>query len=123
MTARILITGSRTWTNHTRIREVLGRWWARYPDAVLVHGAARGADRIAAALWRGWGLPTEAHPADWNRHGKAAGHVRNRQMVALGADVCVAFIRDGSPGATACTALAHQAGIPIDLHTERTTQP
>lgn len=120
-TARVLITGSRTWTDSTRIRDVLARWRTRYPTAVLVHGDARGADRIAATIWRHWGLPTEAHPAHWNQHGRAAGHIRNRHMVTLGATVCVAFIRDHSPGATACTALARHAGIPVDLHTERTT--
>lgn len=117
---RVLITGSRTWTNHPAIWTELSVY--RMVRPTLVHGNARGADRIAAGIWQTWGLPIETHPADWSRHGKAAGHVRNRHMVALGADVCLAFIRDCSPGATACTALAHRAGIPVTLHTER-TQP
>lgn len=122
MTTRILITGSRTWTDNTRIRNALAHWCEQYPDAVLVHGNARGADRIAAVIWRRWGLPTEAHPANWSQHGRAAGHLRNREMVQLGATVCIAFIRNHSPGASGCVALAHQAGIPVHLHTERTTQ-
>lgn len=31
----------------------------------LIHGAARGADRIAERIWAGWGLPFERYPADW----------------------------------------------------------
>jgi hypothetical protein len=78
---------------------------------VLVHGACRGADLTAAAIWRLWGLPTEAHPADWTTHGRSAGFLRNRLMVDLGADVCLAFIRDHSRGAEHTAALAETAGI------------
>jgi len=109
-TARILVTGSRTWTDNAVIRAALTP--LRAPGVVLVHGHARGADRIAASIWRSWGLPTEAHPADWDTHGRAAGLLRNRHMVTLGADICLAFIRDQSPGATHCAATAEQAGIP-----------
>jgi hypothetical protein len=114
MTARILITGSRTWTDNTVIRDALTPH--RAPGAVLVHGNAHGADRIAAGIWRSWGLPVETHPADWHTHGRAAGMVRNRHMVILGADICLAFIHNHSPGATHCAATANQAGIPTHRH-------
>jgi hypothetical protein len=107
---RVLITGSRTWTNDSVIWAELSVY--RMVQPTLVHGDARGADRIAAGIWRTWGLPVEAHPADWDSHGRAAGMIRNRHMVTLGADVCLAFIRDQSPGATHCADLAEQAGIP-----------
>jgi len=112
MTGRILITGSRTWTAVSTLRAELARWRQVYPDAVLVHGACRGADLMAAGIWLGWHLPAEPHPADWTRHGRAAGFLRNRAMVDLGADVCLAFIRNDSHGATHCADLAQAAGIP-----------
>ncbi len=121
MTARILITGSRSWTNHDRIRAVLAYHRKAFPDATLVHGAARGADRIAADIWTGWGLPTEAHPVtavDWRERPGRAGHDRNAHMVTLGAQICLAFIRDGSPGASDCAARAEHAGIPTYRHRE-----
>jgi SLOG family YspA-like protein len=62
MTARILITGSRTWTAASILRTELALWHRAYPGAVLVHGAARGADLIAAGIWLGWHLPVEPHP-------------------------------------------------------------
>ena len=107
---RVLVTGSRDWADRQAIAAALRDWQA--PGAVLVHGGARGADRIAAALWRSWGLRDEPHPADWHRHGRAAGPIRNQQMVAAGADVCLAFIRHASRGATHCAATAEHAGIP-----------
>ncbi len=112
---RLLVTGSRTWTDHGLIYATLldlRDYWAD-PEAVLVHGAARGVDTIAARFWGNWGLLVEPHPADWRRHGKRAGYVRNAEMVALGADRCVAFIRDRSKGATMCADLAERAGIPV----------
>ena len=96
---RVLVTGSRTWTNNSVIATALAPF--RAPGVVLVHGAAAGADRIAGA-----------DAADWTRHGRGAGYHRNRHMVALGADACVAFIRQHSHGATHTADLAEQAGIP-----------
>jgi len=59
-------------------------------------------------------------PANWcilSDAPRAAGHRRNTEMITLGADGCVAFIRAASPGSTATVRLAEAAGIPIWLHT------
>ena len=104
---RILITGSRDWSDRGAIEAELGEY---PPNWVLVHGGARGADSIAGDVW--WG-PVEVHPADWNRHGRSAGFIRNAEMVALGADVCLAFIKNESRGATMCADLAEKKGIEV----------
>jgi len=114
MSTRILVTGSRDWTDFAAIVEALRDW--KSPGAVLVEGGARGADRLAATIWRAWGLTVEEHPADWDRHGKRAGYLRNQEMIAAGADVCLAFILDNSPGATHCANAAETAGIPTKRH-------
>jgi SLOG family YspA-like protein len=111
VTARILITGSREWTNAGYIAHMLAIAAQFHPGAVLVHGDCRGADRIAARIWSRWGLPTEPHPADWARDGRAAGPIRNAAMVNAGADLCLAFLLPGSRGAVHCAELAEQAGI------------
>ncbi len=113
---RVLVTGSRTWTDTTTIRSALAQVWGD-GTAVLVSGACpRGADRIAEQLWTRWGGQIERHPADWNRHGRSAGYRRNAAMVELGADVCLAFIRDGSAGASHTAGLAEAAGIRTQRH-------
>jgi hypothetical protein len=111
---RVLVTGSRDWTDSATIEAALTVAAAHAPAGrvlVLVHGDARGADRIAAhhAARTGWRV--EAHPARWDRDGRAAGYRRNAAMVAAGADLCLAFIRDHSAGATQCADLADRAGI------------
>lgn len=111
---RILITGSRTWHDEGRIIDALleASLGVKFEDITLVSGACPiGADRICEEVGGGLGMKVERHPADWNTHGKRAGFVRNAEMVALGADVCLAFIKDGSKGATMTAGLAERAGI------------
>jgi hypothetical protein len=113
VTHRVLVTGSRAWTDEQVIADALREHW-HDGNALLVTGACpRGADAIAERLWRSRGGLVERHPADWQT-GRDAGMRRNAAMVALGADVCLAFIQDGSPGATHAAQLAEQAGIPVD---------
>jgi hypothetical protein len=109
---RLLVTGSRDWTNERAIYEALEAA-VDGPDWVIVHGAARGADTIADLWAKMTGYEVEPHPADWGRHGKAAGPIRNQEMVALGADLCLAFPVPGSRGTLDCIERARAAHIPV----------
>lgn len=116
LTKRILVTGSRDWVDRQRINDALFdeiRTFTPNP-CVLVHGGCpSGADHIAHTLWvtNMPGRPIEVYRADWDTHGKKAGFLRNQHMVDLGADVCLAFIKDGSAGASMTANLAEEAGI------------
>lgn len=121
--SRLLITGSRAhqWTPYDShalliaVREILEK---THELPVLIHGGATGADTDAArAGQRLLGLSIEVHRADWNTYGRAAGPIRNKEMVNLGAGLCLAFPDhpkgQGSQGTWNCIDLAHQAGIPV----------
>ena len=119
---RLLLTGSRTWDDAAVIEHALAVILARHPEGVLlVHGACpRGADAIAAAYAERTPVyHIEAHPADWRRHGRVAGQLRNAEMVTLGAQGCAAFLRGASPGTTATIRLARAAGISVWIHMQR----
>ena len=109
------------------------RWKVAKRMSWEVQGRYLGGDWLAewAALNMGSLWRIERHPADWEapcratcparshritgRSGvttcPAAGPYRNADMVALGADVCLALIKDGSRGASGCADLADKAGI------------
>lgn len=120
---RVLVTGSRNWADRAVIDDFLTALVAAniFHDrtTIVVHGACpTGADAMADdwARWHSARSPlieVERHPADWARYGRSAGPIRNAAMVNLGADLCLAFIRDGSRGATGCATLAEAAGIPV----------
>lgn len=112
-TKRVLITGSRNWDRPEVIAYALGHALGEIGPFILVHGDARGADKMAAQIHESYGFTSEPHPANWESLGKRAGFVRNSEMVDLGADLCLAFIKDNSKGATMCADLAEQAGIPV----------
>lgn len=112
---RILITGSRDWDDWKCILRVFEEF-ADYDDVVLVSGHHwEGADYLCEQFAKMMGWVVEEHPADWRRLGKRAGFVRNAEMVKLGADICLAFIKDGSKGATMTAALAEKAGIKTEI--------
>jgi hypothetical protein len=123
------VTGSRGWVDEDAIRGAFAQVISLHgPENVtVVHGACpHGADALADEIAAGWtGLTIERHPADWDRHGRAAGFRRNAEMVDAGADVCLAFIGPcskrgcpdpqphGSHGASHTADLAEKAGIPV----------
>ena len=111
---RVLVTGSRNWTDAT----VISRALSSIPtdeQITVVHGGAKGADSLAGQFAQHLGYSVEVHEADWDTYGKRAGYIRNKKMVDLGADLCLAFIKNNSKGATICLDLADKAGIPTKV--------
>lgn len=120
---RALVTGSRGWIDVEAITRLLDELFGEYgAELVVLHGGCpSGADKIADDWCRrprvsGVPIPVEVFPADWSA-GKVGGQARNAAMVATRPDLCLAFILDGSPGATGCARLAEEAGIPTIRHT------
>ena len=118
------MTGSRDYQNKGLVKltltYTLGEILAMGKTMMLVHGACpSGADKYAdnwaeemeTAGFFDCDAQIEDHPADWAQYRKAAGYRRNAEMVRLGADVCLAFIRNKSKGASHAAGLAEKNGI------------
>ena len=113
---RILVTGSRDWHERDVIYEALSSVSVEKGDQVtVIHGGARGADYHAQECAYKLGYAVERHDADWEKYGKQAGYIRNQEMVNAGADICLAFIKNESKGATMCAKIADKAGIPVHI--------
>ena len=109
---RVLICGDRNWTDIIAIaREIQ----ALPLDAVIVTGGARGADTIAHDFAAAHGNPTEVHYAQWEKHGKSAGPIRNQEMLACGLDLVLAFHPDlrASKGTADMVRRARKAGLEV----------
>lgn len=114
---RIIAIGGRKFNDRAAVTRTLWHLGEHFifgvkpEEIVLVHGAATGADTLAVeeAVKLGW--RTEAHPADWDTHGNAAGPIRNKEMVSRGAHYLVAF--SGGAGTAHCRRLALAARIPV----------
>lgn len=143
MSARVIVTGSRVWSDADAIGAALLEAWhdacqVGHDGIVVVHGAAPGADSLAD-LWaighRGLGVDRDPYPADWSQCGPecrpecrpghrrerrgggeycpTAGHRRNQAMVDAGALLCLAFPIGESTGTRDCMRRAVAAGIPV----------
>lgn len=93
----LLVCGGRDYQDFPRLYRDLCRLQEATGFSVLVHGAAPGADRMSGRWAGGRVVETRAHPADWDRHGRAAGPIRNQEMLDTEhPDAVVAF--PGGPG-------------------------
>lgn len=118
---RVLITGSRYYDNRSQMESALNIHTMHIPrlrKVTVVHGGAPGADTLAGEIAKYLGMQVEVHPAEWGKYGKAAGPIRNKHMVDLGADICLAFPVGDSHGTRGCMSLAEEAGIPVYNITE-----
>lgn len=91
---RMLVCGGRHFSDRTGLFYVLDYIASGFPHGVklVIHGGARGADQLAGEWASERGIPCAVFPANWEKHGKRAGLIRNEQMLSEGKpDLIVAF--------------------------------
>ncbi len=111
---RVIVAGSRTFDNYDLLRRKLDYELVNQAgkDITIVSGAARGADKLGEkyAIERGYSI--DSHPADWEKYGKSAGYIRNKEM-AQSADALLAFWDGKSRGTMHMIDLAKQHGLKV----------
>jgi hypothetical protein len=95
---KVCIFGSRSFDHYAFAERKLDKFLSRIKEEiVIVSGTARGADRIGERYAQDKGYKVVRFYADWPRHGKKAGFIRNEEMADY-ADVFVAFWDGESSG-------------------------
>lgn len=115
---RILITGDRNWTNKTIIQRVLYSEVSLTTEYVI-HGGAPGADTLGGEVATGFGLVVRVFQAQWKRYGRAAGPIRNQQMLDEGKPTLVLAFHNNlakSKGTRDMVSRALKAKIPVYLN-------
>lgn len=84
---RVLVCGGRDYTDADRINRELTRLHEADPFVSLIHGDAKGADRLAADWARRNGILVEPFPITplmWQVYKRSAGRHRNETMLKIG---------------------------------------
>ena len=87
MPLRTLICGGRAYNDINTFYDVLNK----FDIEEIITGCANGADKMAREFAIHRNIPLDVHKAKWKVHGRAAGPIRNTQMILQKPDLVLAF--------------------------------
>lgn len=111
---RVLVCGGRDFTDADLMWDELFCFLDKhkYPELTIISGMAKGADSLAADWAKQYGVNLEEYHADWEKHGRAAGPIRNQQMLDEGKpNLVIAF--PGGRGTAHMVKIAKAKGIEV----------
>ena len=115
---RIIIAGSRNMTDYGLMKKTWADYLKRHGleanEVNIISGGAPGADSLAERLAKEEGIPITVINADWKKHGRAAGPIRNRAM-AERADALLAFLQENSKGTANMIQQAKKHGLEVTI--------
>jgi hypothetical protein len=108
----VLVCGGRDYADWQMVINTLANIRRTRGIRVLMHGGAPGADALADRWGRLANVAMEVYKADWKKHGRAAGPLRNERMLKTGKpDLVVAF--PGGRGTADMVSRARAAGVEV----------
>lgn len=110
---RVVIAGGREFNDYELLREICDGVIPVVPE--IVSGGARGTDKLGERYAKEKGYDLKVFPADWGKHGKGAGHIRNKQMAEYG-DMLVAFWDGESKGTKNMIDTSKRLGLIVYVH-------
>ena len=110
---RTIIAGSRGVIKYRHLVAAMSS--VPFMPTVIISGTARGADRLGEKYARKNKITLEKYPAEWNKHGKAAGMIRNREMASV-ADALVALWDGKSRGTLNMIKTAKDFGLVVFVY-------
>jgi hypothetical protein len=115
---RILVTGGRNYDDQAMLFGALDMQSEKSGIDAIIQGGATGADELARMWCVTRRCRYDNYPADWKAHGKAAGPIRNQQMIDEGQPTMV-FAFPGGRGTADMVRRAREAGIPVHTFGEQ----
>ena len=113
---RMIVAGGRDYSNQNvvnyyidRVKDVCD---SRGLNLVIVCGMATGADTLGRNYAISNGLEVLEFPADWNKYGKSAGYIRNKEMGDV-ADSAIVFLDGRSKGSKLMIDIMHELKKPV----------
>lgn len=119
---RVLVCGDRKWDDYTLIYDTLNKVGR---IGLIIQGGARGADTHAKEWAQYYPKPFLHFPANWKKYGKAAGPIRNTQMLREGKPDLVIAFHDNikkSKGTADMVRQARKASIPCVIVSHKGTE-
>lgn len=111
---KVLVCGGREYSDREAVYRALDDLNHKHGRLTIIQGGARGADRLACdwAFSRAPNVHLINEPADWGKHGKAAGVIRNQKMLDKHKpDLVLAF--PGGRGTADMVARAKRHAVPV----------
>lgn len=109
----VIVCGGRDFSNREYVFSALDSMHGEERITLLRHGAARGADTLASEWAKSRRVSVDAHPADWEAHGRGAGHMRNQAMLDAVPRVDALMAFPGGRGTADMVARAERAGVRV----------
>lgn len=113
---RMIVAGGRDYSNQNvvnyyidRVKDVCD---SRGLNLVIVCGMATGADTLGRNYAISNGLEVLEFPANWNKYGKSAGYLRNKEMASI-ADSAIVFWDGRSKGSKHMIDIMHELRKPV----------
>jgi len=111
---RVIIAGGRSFKDYNRLCSVCDYMLQNQEDIVIVSGTAMGADKLGERYAQERGYRIVRFPAEWDKHGKAAGFIRNEEMAKY-SNALIAFWDGNSKGTEHMINLAEKHGLKIKV--------
>lgn len=109
---KLAVIGSRSFNNFRLLEKILEPY--RPKISTIVSGGAKGADFWGESYAIKYGLEREIYLPDWDKYKKAAGFIRNTQIIE-NCDAVIAFWDGESHGTQDSITKAEKLGKPIKI--------
>ena len=122
--ARIIICGGRHFNDYNALESlvdsVLAEKGLTNKEAEIVSGHCEGADILGELYANKHNIACKVFPAEWTKYGRAAGPIRNSQMVKYASEsptpIVIAFVSPRTKGTTDTINKATKRGFAVYRH-------